>query len=208
MFRSPKTSRLLLALTMAFFSVTETIALATPAYAVAPADIVATAKDEVGTPEGSERADSYGAAVGLYDSTYNYAWCAVFVSWVMERTGATGYRSASVGDWIAMADADRYGLSITSTPRAGELVAFDWDGNGDFAYPNRHIGVVKYVRSDGTFTTIEGNTTLPTGGQGVAKRTRSTADGYSTLFIRIDVGSDSTHSPTAINSDPSRDGAG
>jgi surface antigen len=201
-------SRLLLATAIALSSGTGAVAVAQPAYATPAADVVATARDEIGTPEGSERADSYGAAVGLYDSTYNYAWCAVFVSWVMERTGATAFRSASVGDWIATADADGDGLSITGTPRAGELVAFDWDGNGDFAYPNRHIGVVKYVRSDGTFTTIEGNTTLPTGGQGVAKRTRSTADGYSTLFIRIDVGSGSTHSPTAINSDPSRDGAG
>jgi surface antigen len=199
-------SRLLLAGAIALSSGAGGVAVANPAYAAPVADVLATATDEIGTPEGSERADSYGAAVGLYDSTYNYSWCAAFVSWVMERTGATGYRSASVGDWIAMADADGYGLSITSTPQAGDLVAFDWDGNGDYAYPNRHIGLVESAPSDGTFTTIEGNTTLPSGGQGVATRTRSTEYGYSTLFIRIDVDSGSARTLTAINSDPGRDG--
>jgi surface antigen len=204
MSRSPRMSRLLLAFAITVSSSTGVLAVATPAYAVSASDVIATAKDEVGTPEGSARADSYGAAVHLYDSTHNYAWCAVFVSWVMERTGTSGFRSASVGDWIAMAGANSFGLSIAETPQAGDLVAFDWDGNGDFAYPNRHMGFVASIRSDGRFTTIEGNTSLPSGGEGVAKRARSTADGYSTLFIRIDVDSRSATGPRAINSDPAR----
>jgi hypothetical protein len=209
MFRSSKTLRLLLALTIAFSAATGTIAVATTAHAVPAADIVATARDEIGTREGSARADSYGASVGLYDSTYNYAWCAVFVSWLMERTGATSYRSASVGDWIAVADANSYGLSVTDAPRAGDLVAFDWDGNGDFAYPNRHIGLVRSVGTAGEILTIEGNTSLPSGVDGVARKTRSTVHGYSTLFIRIDVGSSNARTTlTAINSDPSRDSTG
>jgi hypothetical protein len=197
-------SRLLLALAIAVSSSTGILAGATPAYAVSAPDVIATAKDEVGTPEGSARADSYGAAVNLYDSTHNYAWCAVFVSWVIRHTGASGFRSASVGDWIAMAGANSFGLSITETPQAGDLVAFDWDGNGDFAYPHRHIGFVTSIRSDGRFTTIEGNTSLPSGGDGVAKRARSTARGYSTIFIRIDVDSRSAAGLSAINSDPAR----
>ena len=204
MSRSPRMSRLLLAFAITVSSSTGVLAVATPAYGVSASDVIATAKDEVGTPEGSARADSYGAAVHLYDSTHNYAWCAVFVSWVMERTGTSGFRSASVGDWIAMAGANSFGLSIADTPRAGDLVAFDWDGNGDFAYPNRHMGFVASIRSDGGITTVEGNTSLPSGGEGVAKRARSTADGYSTLFIRIDVDSHSAAGPRDINSDPAR----
>jgi surface antigen len=146
--------------------------------------------------------------VNLHESTSDYAWCAAFVSWLMERTGATTYRSASVGDWVAAATANRYGLSVTNTPRAGDLVAFDWDGNGDYAYPRRHIGVVKSVSTDGTFTTIEGNTRLPSGVDGVGRVTRSTADGYSTLFIRIAVGSSNARTATAVNSGPSGDGTG
>jgi len=151
----------LLAFAIAVSSSTGVLAVATPAYGVSASDVIATAKDEVGTPEGSARADSYGAAVHLYDSTHNYAWCAVFVSWVMERTGTSGFRSASVGDWIAIAGANSFGLSIAETPQAGDLVAFDWDGNGDFAYPNRHMGFVASIRSDGRFTTIEATPASP-----------------------------------------------
>jgi len=193
---------------MVFAPAAGTIAVATPAYALAPADVVATAGDEVGTLEGSARADSYGAAADVYDSTKDYAWCAAFVSWLMQRTGATSFRSVSVGDWITVADADDYGLSVTDHPRAGDLVAFDWDGNGDFAYPSRHMGLVESVGPDESFTTVEGNTSLPSGDLGVAERTRSTDDGYSTLFIRIHVGSSSAVAPTAINSDASHDGVG
>ena len=203
------TRRPLLAASTAFSAAAGTVASAAPAYAVEGTDIVAAAMEEVGTPEGSAQANSYGAAVGLYGSTHDYAWCAAFVSWLMERTGATSYRSASVGDWIAVADANSYGLSVTDTPRAGDMVAFDWDGNGDYASPNRHIGLVRSVGTDGTLLTIEGNTSLPSGVDGVAMKTRSTVAGYSTLFIRIDVGSSNARTTlTAINSDPSRDVTG
>jgi hypothetical protein len=208
MFRSPRKSGLLLALAVALSTATATIAVAAPAHAVAAADVVAAARAEVGTPEGSPRADSYGAAVDLYASTSDYSWCAAFVSWLMKRTGATGYRSASVGDWVAAATANRYGLSVTDTPQAGDLVAFDWDGNRDYAYPHRHIGVVRSVRTDGTFTTVEGNTRLPSGVDGVGRVTRSTADRYSTLFIRVAAGSSNPRTALAVTSGPGRGGAG
>jgi hypothetical protein len=198
-----RTARLLLVPAIAAPLSTGVLGVATPAYARPPSDVLATAEDEVGTPEGSARADSYGAAVGLSQSTRTYAWCAVFVSWVVEGSDASGFRSASVGDWVAAADADDYGLSVTEDPRPGDLVAFDWDGDGDYASPDRHIGVVASVPDDdGTFTTVEGNTILPSGGQGVAERERSTDAGYSTLFIRIDVRSGAAAGPTTVNSDP------
>jgi surface antigen len=206
MIKSPKSFRLLLAFAVTFSSATGTIAAATPAYAVAAPEIVVTAKSEIGTHEGSARANSYGATVGLYISTHDYAWCAAFVSWLMAETGATTYRSASVGDWIAVARAADYGLSVTDTPRPGDLVAFDWDGNGDFAYGNRHIGLVASVGKDGRVRTIEGNTSLPKGGgDGVARKARSTDDGYTTLFIRIDsLSPDAARTLATINSDPTR----
>ena len=207
MSKSTRMSRLLLAFAIAVSSSTGLLAAATPAYAAPASSVLATAKSEVGTREGSAKADSYGAAVNMHSSTRTYAWCAVFVSWVMERTGATGLRSASVGDWVAVAAAGHDGLSITATPRPGDLVAFDWDGNGDFAWPNRHIGVVKSAPKNGRFTTIEGNTDLPSGGQGVARRSRSTDDGYSTLFIRVDGNVTAGARTTIVNPDPARDSA-
>jgi hypothetical protein len=175
-----------------------TALLATLTVAVAPvrADdqtaIVTKAAQEVGTLEGSTRANSYGSAVGRSDSTTRYAWCATFVSWVMQQTGVTTFRSAAVGDWVDAARGGRYGLSVVTTPVPGDLVAFDWDGNGDYAYPNRHIGIVeKAPTSTGSFGTIEGNTTKPGDGsvQGVFRKTRSTKATATTLFIRVNAAS-------------------
>jgi hypothetical protein len=171
------------------------------ARADARAAIVSTAAHEVGVLEGSTRANSYGAAVGRSDSTHNYAWCATFVSWVMSRTGATAFRSAAVGDWVTLAREHHNGLTVVSVPVAGDLVAFDWDGNGDYAYPHRHIGIVeKPPTSAGTFTTIEGNTSKPgdASTEGVFRKTRSTRSKYTVTFIRV--GSASTVPP--VQSDP------
>lgn len=144
---------------------------------------LAVAGAEVGVREGSARANGYGAAVGYSQSTTGYAWCAAFVSWVMRQSGATTYRSASVGDWVAAARSGRSGLSVTTAPRPGDLVAFDWDGNGDYALGNRHIGIVSST-SGRSFTTIEGNTSGPSG-DGVYRRSRASGGSYSTLFIRV-----------------------
>jgi peptidoglycan hydrolase-like protein with peptidoglycan-binding domain len=148
--------------------------------------ILSIAAAEVGTREGSARANAYGVAVGYSQSTSRYAWCATFVSWVMMQTGATSYRSAAVGNWVAKARAGSYGLSVVSTPAPGDIVAFDWDGNGDYAVGNRHIGLVEKLGSGGTFYTIEGNTGDPNGGSdGVFRKTRSTSNGYNVIFIRV-----------------------
>jgi surface antigen len=57
------------------------------------------------------------------------------------------------------------------------MILFDWDGDG----VADHIGLVEKVNSDGSVTTIEGNTSNPkTGQEGVWRRTRyeSTILGY------------------------------
>jgi hypothetical protein len=173
--------------------------------AAGPEVIATTAAAEVGVLEGSARANSYGSAVGRGDSTRNYAWCATFVSWVMKQTGATAFRSASVGDWVDAARGSRNGLSVVSTPVPGDLVAFDWDGNGDFAYPNRHIGIVeKAPGSTGGFVAIEGNTTKPGDGsvQGVFRKSRTTRAKATTLFIHVGAAS----SVPPVQSDPTAPG--
>jgi hypothetical protein len=179
----------------------------TPAYAVTTTDIVNTAVAEIGTLEGSSRANSYGPAAGYSSSTStsSYNWCAVFVSWVMQQTGATTYRSASVGDWLNAGRQLRSGLSITSTPRAGDIVAFDWDGNGDYASGNRHIGIVRAVTNSTTFTTVEGNTS-GSPSDGVWGKTRYTNSSYNVTFIRVDVDNPTNEpAPSPVNTDPDAD---
>jgi len=140
---------------------------------------------EVGTAEGSARANSYGSAVGLSLSTSGYAWCATFVSWVAKQTGATSYRNTYVSGWVKQARAGNYHLSVTSNPQPGDIVAFDWNGGNDFTGGHEHIGIVRSV-SGSSFTTVEGNTSNPNGGgDGVYVKSRSTNSSYDVLFIRV-----------------------
>ncbi|MFF7762786.1 peptidoglycan-binding protein [Streptomyces griseorubiginosus] len=140
---------------------------------------------EVGTAEGSARANSYGSAVGLSLSTSGYAWCATFVSWVAKQTGATSYRNTYVSGWVKQARAGNYHLSVTSNPQPGDIVTFDWNGGNDFTGGHEHIGIVRSV-SGSSFTTVEGNTSNPNGGgDGVYVKSRSTNSSYDVLFIRV-----------------------
>ncbi|MEW2166067.1 peptidoglycan-binding protein [Streptomyces sp. NPDC007084] len=147
--------------------------------------ILSVASAEVGTTEGSARANSYGSAVGLSLSTNDYAWCATFVSWVGKQTGATSYRNTYVSGWVKQARAGNYHLSVTSSPQPGDIVAYDWNGGNDFTGGHEHIGIVRTV-SGSSFTAVEGNTGNPNGsGEGVYIKNRSTNSNYDVLFIRV-----------------------
>ncbi|MGW0965007.1 peptidoglycan-binding protein [Streptomyces sp. NPDC002516] len=148
--------------------------------------ILDVAAAEVGTVEGSARANSYGSAVGLSLSTSDYAWCATFVSWVARQTGASSYRNTYVSGWVKQARAGNYHLSVTTNPQPGDIVAFDWNGGNDYTGGHEHIGIVRTVSGGAGFTTVEGNTGNPNGGSdGVYVKSRSTNSGYDVLFIRV-----------------------
>ncbi|MDQ1038416.1 peptidoglycan hydrolase-like protein with peptidoglycan-binding domain [Streptomyces sp. V3I8] len=147
--------------------------------------ILDVAEAEVGTAEGSARANSYGSAVGLSLSTSNYAWCATFTSWVAKQTGASSYRNSYVSGWVKQARAGNYHLSVTTSPQPGDIVAYDWDGGSDFTGGNEHIGIVRTI-SGTSFTAVEGNTGNPNGSNdGVYIRSRATNSNYDVVFIRV-----------------------
>jgi peptidoglycan hydrolase-like protein with peptidoglycan-binding domain len=95
------------------------------------------------------------------------SYCADFVSWVYTHAGKPldyAYvpfledHLKAVGQWKGR-----------SNPQPGDLVLFDWNGDG---VPD-HVGIVKQVNGDGTIETIEGNTGNPvTGREGVWERRR------------------------------------
>jgi hypothetical protein len=125
------------------------------------------------------------AEVGLPEG---YAWCDAFQSY--EEDGVAGHRlpieSASVGQTYATAQ--RLGW-VVAKPARGDLVCYDFDGNGQF---NDHIGLVVRVLGLGpviTMQTVEGNTSSGVAGSqadgdGVFLRTRVVA-AKSVAFVRI-----------------------
>lgn len=87
-------------------------------------------------------------------------WCDMTITWCATRSGnlnAVGGRFAytvyhaqkfqSMGRW-------HYGLGGI---KPGDVVFFDWSGSGRIAAID-HVGLVEAVNSDGTITTLEGNT--------------------------------------------------
>lgn len=82
-------------------------------------------------------------------------WCAIFVAWAAEeadvraRVGTYAYTPT----WAAWyASKGRWGTK----PKRGAVVFFDWAGGKSRAGID-HAGIVEKVHSDGSITTIEGN---------------------------------------------------
>ena len=93
--------------------------------------IIETAASQNGTKESPANSNKtkYGEWYGLN----GVKWCAIFVSWVYDHAGnplgfietAKGYQSCQGGYnfW-------KVGKQLTNEPQAGDIVLFDWDGNG------------------------------------------------------------------------------
>ena len=86
------------------------------------------------------------------------AWCAIFVSWVAEQAG---YLEAGIIPKFSGVDTGIKWFKVmeqwkdrTYTPMPGDLIFFDWNGNGH----GSHVGIVEKVEG-ATVYTIEGNTT-------------------------------------------------
>lgn len=115
--------------------------------------------------------DAYYGASGV-------PYCAMFDSWALAEAGATapGFPGAYC-PWLVSAIRSAGRAIPASEARPGDIVLFDWEGDGT----SDHVGFVEsndpYAR---TLTCIEGNTTGPDGRSGsVARRVRS----YSTVVL-------------------------
>ncbi|MCM1285836.1 MAG: CHAP domain-containing protein [Acetobacter sp.] len=119
--------------------------------------IVEIASDEVGYT-GSSSYSKYGEWYG-----YQGGWCTTFVLWCYNKAGSSydvklygniipsGGNCNSMISWFS--NKGRYHKASSGyTPKSGDLVFFDWSGNGS----SQHVGIVDYV-SGSTVHTIEGN---------------------------------------------------
>lgn len=130
------------------------------------ASIVETARGEVGTREDGKN----GGAALEYQRYFKRGpeeWCADFVSWVYTHAGQKMNQS-SVTQIVRQLKAARRWK--TSGPVPGDMVIFDWDGDG----LGDHIGIVEGLGKNGVVKTIEGNTPHPTSRkQGVWEKDRA-----------------------------------
>lgn len=119
----------------------------------------------------------YAELVGdSYFGESGVPYCAMFISYCLNWAGFTaeGVPGAYV-PWILSANSDAGRLVANEDAQPGDLVMFDWQGDG----VADHIGIVEENHADeGWMQTIEGNTSPGSGGSqsnggGVYRRARN-----------------------------------
>lgn len=121
--------------------------------------IVTAAKGEIGASDGQKYWEWYG--FGSYQE-----WCACFVSWCGEQAGLIENeampRFSLCSDGMSWFQSQGKWQTAGSTPTAGSLIFFDWDGD---RVPD-HVGIVEKCE-DGTIYTVEGNTSTIINGESI-----------------------------------------
>ncbi len=143
--------------------------------------IVEIAKLEVGTTEVPK--DSNETKYGKWFGFDGVAWCGIFVSWCYAQAGfqlpKIGFTKGFAGCQTAVAYFKENKMT-TEKPVAGDIVFFDWNGDGRFD----HTGIFEKWIDSTQFATIEGNTSFQNqsnGGQ-VMERIRVNKN---VLFVHV-----------------------
>ncbi|MBP3372103.1 MAG: SH3 domain-containing protein, partial [Clostridia bacterium] len=135
--------------------------------------IVQIALSQVGYTEGRNNDTKYGDALGKS----NQPWCLIFVVWCARQAGVdTGvlpaiYSCNAMKNWMAARDR-YYTRGSGYVPKPGDLVFLSWSSGGGI----EHVGLVWKVEGN-TLYTIEGNTSLDNGNEGVKWRTFDLSSG-------------------------------
>lgn len=124
-----------------------------------------------------------GSNIVKYSRWYGMvgSWCAMFASWVLHEVGSS-FHYAYVPYVVHDAKAGRNGLQVVAKPFKGDLACYDWNGDG----VADHIGfVMTTLKSDGSFSAVEGNTAVGNDSNGgeVMVRQRHRSDVQ--VFVRV-----------------------
>ena len=137
--------------------------------------IIAKAKSQIGVkenPANSNKVKYNTAYYGRVVSGSAYPWCCVFIWWLFKECGASKYfyGGGKTASCTTLMNYYKSKKQFSTIPRVGSLAffQFDKDPNAD------HIGIVIAINSNGTVTTIEGNTSIGNDSNGgeVMQRTR------------------------------------
>lgn len=141
-------------------------------------EIIALAKKQVGvkeSPAGSNNVKYNTAYYGKAVKGSAYPWCCAFIWWLFMKLDASklfynGKKTAYCPAVVSWAKSKKIWKKNTEGKK-GDLVLFNWRG-GSTA---EHIGIVIKKNSDGTYQTIEGNTSVSSNDNGgtVMIRTRN-----------------------------------
>ncbi len=105
-----------------------------------------------------------------------YDWCEVFIQWLFAQLDASDMLYTKTANCGAQGLAFyNKGKLVTKGYKVGDIVFFHWSNDKSSyvssVYTMDHVGIIEKVNSDGTYTTIEGNTGDNPNGE-VMRRTR------------------------------------
>jgi hypothetical protein len=141
------------------------------------AAVMAEAKTHLGYTETGTNHSMFGKWYGMDGA----AWCAMFVSYCMNKAGAgalikgaqTAKGSAQVSGFVRHAKKHKWAKIAPAKSLPGDIVIFDFPGG----YETDHVGFIRAAAKGSNIYTIEGNTSSGKGSQsnggGVYARTRS-----------------------------------
>ena len=115
---------------------------------------------------------------GLWFGLNQLPWCGIFVSYCYNQAGYPlgniGFRKGFAGCQTAHRYFEDKG-EITKTPVPGDIVLYDWNGDGRFD----HTGIFIEMVGTKAFFAVEGNTSLKNNSNGgsVMSRLRNFNDG-------------------------------
>ena len=140
-------------------------------------DVINEAVKHDGYTESGNNRSIFGKWYGMDGA----AWCAMFVSYCMNKAGAgslikgaqTAKGAAQVSAFVRHAQKHKWQKISPSKATVGDIVIFDFPGG----YETDHVGFIRKPSSKGVIHTIEGNTSAGDGSQsnggGVFRRDRS-----------------------------------
>jgi hypothetical protein len=120
--------------------------------------IIEIATKEIGQTESPKNSNK--TKYGKWFLLDGVSWCGIFVSWVYDQAGVIlpkiGFsKPGYAGCQTAVAYFKKAG-KITTNPVEGDIVFFDWNGDGRYD----HTGIFKGWINPMNFETIEGNTAI------------------------------------------------
>ncbi|AMW27000.1 MULTISPECIES: CHAP domain-containing protein [Arthrospira] len=161
-------------------------------------DVLRVAVAEVGYTESppNSNQNKYGQWYGMN----HVPWCAIFVSYCFDRAGLTlpirtakGFAYCQDGvHWF-----QRQGRWF-SQPQVGDVVFYCWRGDGI----SDHVGIVETIHSDGSVTSIEGNTAVGNESNGGAVMRRQRRPGVIMGYGRPAYKQQPTPASTTQNTTP------
>lgn len=115
----------------------------------------------------------YGSDLGVY-------WCANFISWVISHATGQNVKFENCETWQNFHKKHNTFIAPHDThykPERGDIVFLAFSENDIKIGSPAHVGIIKEINKDGSFTTIEGNTSSGVNGSqdnggGVFERVR------------------------------------